>query len=132
MVRVIVREVVIQLSKTLDKVETPYLMFRADRLRLDAAVTTYGRVGHASLGAIQLVDKIHVGTTGAYMELLTTKPGTDLISALYRQVHSHYVLFLSSYLLPMCLVKMYVLCHTSVRFNIFLKLTFFQSKVLKK
>jgi len=90
MVRVIVREVVIQLSKTLDKVETPYLMFRADRLRLDAAVTTYGRVGHASLGAIQLVDKIHVGTTGAYMELLTTKPGTDLISALYRQVHSHY------------------------------------------
>ena len=36
-------------------------MFRADRLRLDCAVTEYGVAAHASLGAIQLVDKIHIG-----------------------------------------------------------------------
>ena len=86
MVRIIIREVVIQLSKSLNNVESPYLMFRADRLRLDAAVTEHGLAAYASLGAIQLVDKIHVGTNGAYMELLCTKPGTDLISVLYRKV----------------------------------------------
>ena len=62
MVRVVIREVVIQLFKGLDKQENPYLMFRADRLRLDAAVTEHGVAAHASLGAIQLVDKIHIGT----------------------------------------------------------------------
>ena len=61
MVRVVIREVVIQLFKGLDKQENPYLMFRADRLRLDAAVTEHGVAAHASLGAIQLVDKIHIG-----------------------------------------------------------------------
>lgn len=61
-------------------------MFRADRFRLDMAVTEHGLAAYASLGAIQLVDKIHVGTNGAYMELLSTKPGTDLISILYRKV----------------------------------------------
>ena len=60
-VRVVIREVVIQLTKGLDKQENPYLMFRADRLRLDVALTEYGIAAHASLGAIQLVDKIHVG-----------------------------------------------------------------------
>ncbi|XP_052807431.1 intermembrane lipid transfer protein VPS13A-like isoform X2 [Mya arenaria] len=96
-VRVIVREVVIHLSKVLDGEENPYLMFRADRLRLDAAMTEYGLCGHASLGAIQLVDKIHVGTSGAYMELMSTKPGTDLVSILYRQVSPDCPDFSSTY-----------------------------------
>ena len=61
LVRIVIREVVIQLFKGLDKQENPYLMFRADRLRLDVAVTEYGFAAHASLGAIQLVDKIHIG-----------------------------------------------------------------------
>ena len=65
MVRVVIREVVIQLFKGLDKQENPYLMFRADRLRLDAAVTEHGVAAHASLGAIQLVDKIHIGTVSS-------------------------------------------------------------------
>ena len=60
-VRIVIREVVIQLFKGLDKQENPYLMFRADRLRLDCTVTEYGVAAHASLGAIQLVDKIHIG-----------------------------------------------------------------------
>ncbi|XP_053396044.1 intermembrane lipid transfer protein VPS13A-like isoform X3 [Mercenaria mercenaria] len=84
--RVVIREVVIQLSKSMDRVENPYLMFRAERLRLDAAITEHGVAAHASLGAIQLVDKIHVGTSGEYLELLSTKPGTDLVSVLYRKV----------------------------------------------
>ena len=96
-VRVIIREVVIQLYKGLDKSEKPYLMLRADRLRLDAALTEHGVAAHASLGAVQLVDKIHVGTDGEYMELLSTKEGTDLISILYRKVSS-VILFLSSFL----------------------------------
>lgn len=61
-------------------------MFRAERMRLDAAITEHGVVAHASLGAIQLVDKIHVGTAGEYMDLISTKPGTDLVSVLYRKV----------------------------------------------
>ena len=84
--RIVIREVVIQLFKTLDKLEKPYLMFRAERLRLDAAITEHGLVAHACLGAIQLVDKIHIGTSGEYLELLSTKEGTDLVSVLYRKV----------------------------------------------
>ncbi|XP_052241928.1 intermembrane lipid transfer protein VPS13A-like isoform X2 [Dreissena polymorpha] len=96
-VRLIVREVVIQLSQADGKDERPYLMFRADRLRLDAVKTKHGVAAHASLGAIQLVDKIHVGALGQYLELMSTKPGTDLVSVLYRQVEATCPDFVSVY-----------------------------------
>ncbi|KAK3591108.1 hypothetical protein CHS0354_035920 [Potamilus streckersoni] len=83
-----VHEMVVQLNRSFDKLEKPYLMFRADRLHLDAAITAHGVVAHSSLGAIQLVDKMHIGTTGAYMELLSTRADKDLITLTYRKVEA--------------------------------------------
>ena len=45
----------------MDKEDKVYLMFRMDRLRIDAALSVHGFVAFATLGSIQLVDKIHVG-----------------------------------------------------------------------
>lgn len=54
-------EFVVNMSKVMDKQVRPYLMLRVDRLRIDSAITQYGFASHATLGGIQLVDKIHVG-----------------------------------------------------------------------
>ncbi len=59
--RFLVGEVVIQISKSADKIDTSYLMFRMNRVCADVAVTTYGMAFQASLGGVQLVDKIHLG-----------------------------------------------------------------------
>ncbi len=52
---------VIQISKASDKKDAPYLMFRVDRLCVDAGITVYGAAAQASLGGIQMVDKKHTG-----------------------------------------------------------------------
>ena len=54
-------EVLVQVSKSADRIDTPYLMFRVNRLCADAALTSYGVALQASLGGIELVDKIHLG-----------------------------------------------------------------------
>ena len=54
-------EVVVQVSKAADRIDTPYLMFRINRLCADAAVTAYGLAVQARLGGIELADKIHLG-----------------------------------------------------------------------
>lgn len=59
--RFTIAEIVLQVSKVEDKIETPYLMLRVDRVCFDSAITTYGVVMQARLGGIQLVDKIHLG-----------------------------------------------------------------------
>ena len=82
-------EVVIQVAKSIDKSDTPYLMFRIDRLCADAAVTSYGVAVQAGLGGIQMVDKIHTGVSGEYLEMLSSTDGRDLISVVYRKVRSH-------------------------------------------
>ena len=52
---------VIQVSKASDNKDTSYLMFRVDRLCVDAGVTVFGVAAQVSLGGIQMVDKIHTG-----------------------------------------------------------------------
>ena len=84
--RFTVGEVVLHISKSADKIDTPYLMLRVDRLRADAAMTVYGLAVQASLGGIQLVDKIHLGMSGEYLEMLSSKSHVDLITLVYRKV----------------------------------------------
>lgn len=59
-------EFVVNVSKVMDKQERPYLMLRVDRLRIDSSVTMFGFASHATLGGIQVVDKIHVGKLQLY------------------------------------------------------------------
>ena len=54
-------EVVIHISKASDKADTPYLMFRVNRLCADAALCVYGTAVQARLGGIEMVDKLHTG-----------------------------------------------------------------------
>ena len=74
------------MAKSMDKNETPYLMVRVDRLCVESAVTTYGLVLQAALGGVQVVDKIHTGTSGEYLEMLSSGDDRDLISVVYRKV----------------------------------------------
>lgn len=46
----------------------------------------YGPAIQASLGSVQLVDKLHVGLAGQYLELVASDPCADVISLLYRKV----------------------------------------------
>lgn len=84
--RFVVGEVVLQISKVEDKIETPYLMLRVDRVCADVAVTTYGMVLQMRLGGIQLADKIHRSASGQYLELIGFKTESDLMSLVYRQI----------------------------------------------
>nr|KAG5703288.1 hypothetical protein BaRGS_025530 [Batillaria attramentaria] len=86
LLRMSLNEFVVNMSKVMDKQERPYLMLRVDRLRIDSAVTEYGYASHATLGGIQLVDKIHVGSSGEYMEVLRTETSSNLVSVMYRMV----------------------------------------------
>ncbi len=63
LLRFMLAEVVVQISRSSDNIETPYLMLRIDRLCVDTSVTVYGFAMQARLGGIQLVDKIHTGNT---------------------------------------------------------------------
>ncbi|XP_025099873.1 vacuolar protein sorting-associated protein 13A-like isoform X2 [Pomacea canaliculata] len=86
LLRMSLNEFVVNMSKVMDKQVRPYLMLRVDRLRIDSAITQYGFASHATLGGIQLVDKIHVGASGEYMEVLRTEPDNNLVSIMYRKV----------------------------------------------
>lgn len=83
--RIILNEAVLQLSKKIDKRESPYLMFRINKLYVDGAITAYGMVMNACLGGIELVDKIHVGPSGEYLELICSKSNDNLVSVTYRK-----------------------------------------------
>ncbi|BFZ09736.1 hypothetical protein BsWGS_12775 [Bradybaena similaris] len=88
LMRMSLGELLINLSKEMDKEEKAYLMLRVDRLRIDSALTVHGYAAYATLGGIQLVDKIHVGHSGEYMEVLSTDTvnNNNLVSVMYRKV----------------------------------------------
>ena len=46
----------------------------------------YGPAIQASLGGVQLVDKLHTGSSGEYLELISSAPGSDVATLLYRKV----------------------------------------------
>ena len=61
LLRMSLNEFVVNMSRVMDKQVRPYLMLRVDRLRIDSSITEHGYASHATLGGIQLADKIHVG-----------------------------------------------------------------------
>ena len=84
--RFVMGEIVVLISKSSDKIDTPYLMLRIDRVCAECALTVHGIAIQASLGEIQLIDKIHLGSSGEYLEMLGSKYDTDLLSVVYRKV----------------------------------------------
>lgn len=82
LIRVQVGEIVIQLARHVDQHDVPYLMFRLNRVCLDAAVTVYGLVAHASLGGLQLVDKIHIGMEWKHHYMVTKSSAWNILLSL--------------------------------------------------
>ncbi|XP_014674952.1 PREDICTED: vacuolar protein sorting-associated protein 13A-like [Priapulus caudatus] len=89
LLRFVLGEFVVHVSRSVAHADKPYLMLRADRLRSDVALMAYGVAVHASLGGVQLVDKINTGSSGEYLEMASSR-GSDgeLISVVYRQVRT--------------------------------------------
>ncbi|KAL1131713.1 hypothetical protein AAG570_011326 [Ranatra chinensis] len=88
LLRFIIGEIVIQLCRSSNRVDKPYLMLRVSKLCCDAALMEYGPAIQGSLGSVQLVDKLHTGSAGEYLELIATDPSTDVATLLYRKVRS--------------------------------------------
>lgn len=61
LLRFLIGEVVIQLARSSDHVDKPYLMLRVNKLCTDVALMEYGVAIQASVGGVQLVDKLHRG-----------------------------------------------------------------------
>ncbi|XP_056015608.1 intermembrane lipid transfer protein VPS13A-like isoform X3 [Ostrea edulis] len=94
--RLQIAEMVLQISQKSEGRD--YLMFRLDRISADMAVLDYvqdsqtpsqcGMAAVASVGALSLADKLHTGTSGAYLELLRTESDKELITFSYRQINT--------------------------------------------
>ncbi|CAB0005561.1 unnamed protein product [Nesidiocoris tenuis] len=48
----------------------------------------YGPAVQASVGSVQLIDKLHTGMTGQYLELIATEPGADVATLLIFLSHA--------------------------------------------
>lgn len=86
LLRFVIGEVALHLARSSDQVDKPYLMLRLDKLCADVALMEYGPAVQASINGIYLVDKLHIGPTGEYLELLSSKAAEDMVSVLYRKV----------------------------------------------
>ncbi|XP_067142942.1 intermembrane lipid transfer protein VPS13A-like isoform X2 [Centruroides vittatus] len=86
LLRFLIGEVVVHLARSSDHIDKPYLMLRTEKLCVDVALMEFGPALQASLGRIQLVDKLHTGSSGEYLELISSKHTSDMITILYRKV----------------------------------------------
>ncbi|XP_066901628.1 intermembrane lipid transfer protein VPS13A isoform X3 [Halyomorpha halys] len=88
LLRFMIGEIVVQLCRSCNRIDKPYLMLRISKICCDAALMEYGPAIQATLGSVQLVDKLHTGNSGEYLELISTDPSSDVASLLYRKVRS--------------------------------------------
>ncbi|KAG8227036.1 hypothetical protein J437_LFUL013823 [Ladona fulva] len=84
--------VVVQLCRSSDRIDRAYLTLRLGRLCCDTALMEYGPAIQASLASLQLVDKVHTGSSGEYLHILSAGSGgphgEEVASLLYRKVRS--------------------------------------------
>ena len=76
----------VQLARSNNRVDKPYLMLQISKICWDTAIMEYGPAVQASVGGVHLIDKIHTGCAGEYLELVSTDGGCDMITLLYRKV----------------------------------------------
>ncbi|XP_072932453.1 intermembrane lipid transfer protein VPS13A-like [Epargyreus clarus] len=86
LLRFIVGEIVINLSRSSDQIDRPYIMLSVTKVCLDVALMEYGPAVQLSVGQALLTDKQHHSSTGQYLELLTSSG--ELFNLLYRKVRA--------------------------------------------
>ncbi|GFG28735.1 hypothetical protein Cfor_06015 [Coptotermes formosanus] len=89
LLRIIVGEVVLQLARSNNRVDKPYLMLQVSKICWDTALMQYGPAVQASIGGVHLIDKIHTGCSGEYLELISTDSTEDMVTLLYRKVRAN-------------------------------------------
>ena len=92
-----------QLARSNNRVDKPYLMLQVSKICWDTAVMEYGPAVQASIGGVHLIDKIHTGCSGEYLELVSTDGSSDMITLLYRKAsYTKYISLLQSTPLITC------------------------------
>ncbi|XP_059052964.1 intermembrane lipid transfer protein VPS13A-like [Achroia grisella] len=86
LLRFVIGEIVINLSRSTDQTEKPYIMLSITKVCLDVALMEYGPAVQLSIGQALLTDKQHHSSTGQYLELLTSSG--ELFNLLYRKVRA--------------------------------------------
>jgi len=81
-------QVVLQLARSNNRVDKPYLMLQVSKICWDTALMQYGPAVQASVGGICLIDKLHTGCSGEYLELISTDSTEDMVTVLYRKVRT--------------------------------------------
>ncbi|CAG5002581.1 unnamed protein product [Parnassius apollo] len=87
LMRFVIGEIVINLSRSSDQVDRPYIMLSITKVCLDVALMEYGPAIQLSVDQALLTDKQHHSSTGQYLELLTSSE--DLFNLLYRKVRAN-------------------------------------------
>jgi hypothetical protein len=77
-------EIVINLARSSETVDRPYMMLSLSKLCLDVALMQYGPALQLALHRALLADKLASTSAGQYLELFSS-PG-DLLNVLYRKV----------------------------------------------
>ncbi|XP_060801512.1 intermembrane lipid transfer protein Vps13 isoform X2 [Amyelois transitella] len=86
LLRFIIGEIVINLSRSTDQTEKPYIMLSISKVCLDVALMEFGPAVQLSIGQALLTDKQHHSANGQYLELLTSSG--ELFNLLYRKVRA--------------------------------------------
>ncbi|CAK1541918.1 unnamed protein product [Leptosia nina] len=87
LLRFIIGEIVINLNRSYDEVDRPYIMLSVTKVCLDVALMAYGPAVQLSVDSALLTDKHHHSSTGQYLELLTSNG--ELFNLLYRKVRAN-------------------------------------------
>ncbi|RVE50817.1 hypothetical protein evm_004566 [Chilo suppressalis] len=86
LLRFIIGEVVINVSRSTEQVDRPYIMLIISKVCLDVALMQYGPAVQLSIAQALLTDKQHHSINGQYLELLTSSG--ELFNLLYRKVRA--------------------------------------------
>ncbi|XP_059475627.1 intermembrane lipid transfer protein VPS13C-like [Neocloeon triangulifer] len=91
LLRFMLGELVINFSKSENKVDLPYLMLRLEKICVDSALLQYGPAVQLGLASFQLVDKIHTCAGGCYIELMSgnSTKDVDILTVLYRKIKAN-------------------------------------------
>ncbi|CAH0720243.1 unnamed protein product, partial [Brenthis ino] len=87
LMRFIIGEIVINLNRSSEMTDKPYIMLNVSKVCLDVALMQFGPAIQLSIGQALLTDKQHHSSTGQYLELLTSSG--ELFNLLYRKVRAN-------------------------------------------
>jgi len=87
----IILQLVVNLARSSNRVDKPYLLLRIGKICFDSALMEYGPAVQLSVGSVQLVDRLHPGSSGQYLEMISASGGEgveEFLTVLYRKVRS--------------------------------------------